>query len=222
MVQPLRDLVQRAHRRRPARHLHLLGLGLRGRRERGVRELRRGSGPGGRRLDAHLSCSSTSSSRPPPGVWRHTTCSIDNSNDVLSVLGTKRLRVSVGQAADHRRAHVGVRFDPDDDPAHRAHDALDVALGCDPADLRPGPSAVSDADVLDASAWACCRSSGRCCSSVQPGAGRARRLDHRARLLGLLLLRLHGARVRRVLPEAALQELSRSSSSPGCCRCSAA
>ena len=45
------------------------------------------------------------------------TSSATNSNDVLNALGQGRLRLALGQAADHRRAHVGVRVDPDDDPA---------------------------------------------------------------------------------------------------------
>ena len=40
-----------------------------------------------------------------------------NKDDVLSALGTGRLRLAVRQAPDHRRAHLGLGVDPDDDPA---------------------------------------------------------------------------------------------------------
>ncbi len=56
VVQPVRPVVQRAHRRRPARDLHLLGLGLGGRRQRGVGDSAEGPGQGGRRSRRSCSC----------------------------------------------------------------------------------------------------------------------------------------------------------------------
>ena len=62
----------------------------------------------------------------------------------------KRLRLALGQAPDHRRAHVGVRVDADDDPADRADDAVDGEVGRDPGGVRADSSALPDADRLDA------------------------------------------------------------------------
>ena len=64
----------------------------------------------------------------------------DNSDDVLSALGKDVARLAVGQAADHRRAHVGVGVDADDDPADDALDAVDGDARRDPAALRSHPS----------------------------------------------------------------------------------
>ena len=61
-----------------------------------------------------------------------------------------RVRLAVGQAADHRRAHLGLRVDADDDPAHRADDAVDGPLGRDPEGVRKRPSALPHADRVDA------------------------------------------------------------------------
>ena len=52
---------------------------------------------------------------------------IDNADDVLSVLGERGVRLAAGQDPDHRRAHLGGRVDADDDPADRAHVAVDGA-----------------------------------------------------------------------------------------------
>ncbi len=60
----------------------------------------------------------------------------DNSNDVLSPLAHGVLG-PVPHPADHLRAHLGLRLDPDDDPADRPHHVVDGALGCDPQRLRP-------------------------------------------------------------------------------------
>ena len=53
----------------------------------------------------------------------------------------------MGQAADHRRAHLGIGVDPDDDPANGADDALDGALRRDPQGVRPHPSQYLTPDV---------------------------------------------------------------------------
>ncbi len=52
----------------------------------------------------------------------------DNQEDVLNALGTGVLGEPLEQAADHRRAHLRVGLDADDDPADRPHDAVDGAL----------------------------------------------------------------------------------------------
>jgi hypothetical protein len=69
-----------------------------------------------------------------------------------------RARLRVGQAADHRRTHLGVGVDPDDNPADLADDTLDGLEASDPSVLGPHPSAPSDAehvDHLDGSALDC-------------------------------------------------------------------
>ncbi len=50
-----------------------------------------------------------------------------------------RVRLPLGQAADHRGAHLGVGLDADDDPADGAHHAVDGLLEGDPA-KRSGTS----------------------------------------------------------------------------------
>ena len=55
------------------------------------------------------------------------------------------LRLAAGQAPDHRGAHLGVGVDPDDDPAHGAHDAVDGALRVDSEGVRRDPPALPDA-----------------------------------------------------------------------------
>ena len=90
-----------------------------------------------------------------------------NQEDVLNALGTGVLGSTPGQAADHRRAHLGVGLDADDDPADRPHDAVDGALesGHEPALARA--QALPDPDRLDARLRRCSRSSSRssCCCS---------------------------------------------------------
>ena len=203
---PFVDLVQRARRRRAARDLHLLGLGLRRRRQRGVGGVGRGARPRRGRLDAPARAHLRRRLDRGAGIRRHRRRSETNSNDVLSVLGNERLRLAVGQAADHRRAHVGVRVDADDDPAHRADDAVDGALGRDPEGVREHPPALPDADRLDARHGRALDRLDGPARRAEPGAGRPRRLDHGARLLDLLLLRLHRARVRVVLPARPVHE----------------
>ena len=61
----------------------------------------------------------------------------------------RRARLAVGQAADHRRAHLGVGFDADDDPADRAHVALDGGPRRHPEAVREHPPPLSDAVDLD-------------------------------------------------------------------------
>ena len=51
-----------------------------------------------------------------------------NQEDVLNALGSGVLGSTLEQAADHRRAHIRVSLDANDDPADRPHDAVDGAL----------------------------------------------------------------------------------------------
>ena len=73
-----------------------------------------------------------------------------NSNDVLSVLGTRVFGSPWDKLLIVAVLTSGFRFDPDDDPADRPYDVVDGALEGDPADHRPHPSQVPDAERLDA------------------------------------------------------------------------
>ena len=206
VVQPVRPVLQLADPRRAARDLHLLGLGLGRGRQRGVARLGRRAGKGGHPLDdparpdlchRHDGRDRRSPARSSSARTRPTS----SSRSGHGVFGSP-----VGQAADHRRPHVGVRVDADDDPADGADDAVDGEVGRDSGGVRQDPSALSDADRLDArDGCALGRVDGRA-GRVQHEPERPQRLDHRARLRGLLLLRLHRPRLRLVLPEAAVQE----------------
>ena len=209
MVQPVRPVVQLAHPRGAARDLHLLGLGLGGRRQRGVARLGGGAGQGGRALDDPARADLRQRRRRRLSRSPARSSSARTQNDVLKPLGKSGLRLAVVQAPDHRRAHVGVGVDPDDDPADGADDAVDGEVGRDSGGVREDPSALPDADGLD-------DRDGRALGRVDGAAHRVRleperpqRLDHGARLRGLLLLRLHRPRLRLVLPAGAVQERAR-------------
>ena len=77
---------QRARRRHPARDLHLLGLGLRGQRQRGDRERRRGLRQGGGRLDVHPARHLRLRRDGGAGVRRARSSLIDNQSDVFAPL----------------------------------------------------------------------------------------------------------------------------------------
>ena len=62
-----------------------------------------------------------------------------HKDDVLSGLGTDVFAIAARQAADHRRAHLGGGLDADDDPADRAHVAVDGAR-CGRSRRRSRPS----------------------------------------------------------------------------------
>ena len=127
-----------------------------------------------------------------------------NQEDILNALGTGVLGEPLEQAADHRGAHLGVGLDADDDPADRPHDAVDGALESGHEPARPRAQALPDADRLDARLRrALDRHHGRPAAALRK---RARRLAHGDRLPDLLLLRLHGRRLRVVLPPRAAQE----------------
>ncbi len=73
-----------------------------------------------------------------------------NQEDILNALGTGVLGEPLEQAADHRRAHLGVGLDADDDPADRAHDAVDGALESGHQPARASAQTLPDPDRLDA------------------------------------------------------------------------
>ncbi len=89
-----------------------------------------------------------------------------NSNDVLNAARQGRVRLALGQAADHRRADVGLGVDPDDDPADGADDAVDGEVGRDPDGVREDPPALPDADCLDARDGCALGRVDGCCSSA--------------------------------------------------------
>ena len=60
----------------------------------------------------------------------------DNSDDVLSSLGKRRAGLAARQAADHRRADLGLGLLPDDDPARHALGALDGRQARSAEDVR--------------------------------------------------------------------------------------
>ena len=112
--------------------------------------------------------------------------------------GQRRARSRRREVPDHRGADLGGRLHADDDPADRAHDAVDGQVGRDPRGDRQNPPALPDPDGVDLGLR---HPVGRDRGSVDPDLGnRARTLGCRARDPGLLLLRLDGLRVALVLP----------------------
>ncbi len=73
-----------------------------------------------------------------------------------------RARLAARQAADHRRADVGVGLDADDDPADRAHDAVDGALRRRSRSSSATSTRASSARASRRSGWAPSR---RSCTS---------------------------------------------------------
>ena len=73
----------------------------------------------------------------------------DESGDTLGLLGAEVLGYAIGQDRGHRGAHLGGRLDADDDPADRAHVAVDGAGEGDAREPRGHPPALSDAARLD-------------------------------------------------------------------------
>ncbi len=74
----------------------------------------------------------------------------ENQADILNALGNGVLGSDARQAADHRRAHLRLGLDADDDPADRPHDAVDGPLESGHRAARARAQALSDADRLDA------------------------------------------------------------------------
>ncbi len=73
-----------------------------------------------------------------------------NQEDVLNALGTGVLGGTLEQAADHRGAHLCLGLDADDDPADRAHDAVDGALESRHEPPLPRSQTLPDPHRLDA------------------------------------------------------------------------
>ena len=71
-------------------------------------------------------------------------------------VGHAGVRLAVGQDPDNRGADLGGGLDADDDPADRAHVALDGARQGDPGEVRRGPPALLHAVLLDDLGWASC------------------------------------------------------------------
>ena len=83
----------------------------------------------------------------------------DNSGDVLSVLGSAVFgsyghRAVPRPAADPHGAQLGRGVDPDDDPAHGAHHAVDGDLQGAAEGVRQDAPALPDAHRVHASPWA--------------------------------------------------------------------
>ena len=80
--------------------------------------------------------------------------STDNPDDVFAALGERRARLAAGQAADHRRADLGVGLDPDHDPADGPHRAVDGGARRHPEAFAQDPPPVPDASDVDGLGWA--------------------------------------------------------------------
>ncbi len=89
--------------------------------------------------------------RPGQPATTPTTSSLAIGPDLFgnSVLGHIGLAAAVGLDPD-----VGLRVDADDDPADRAHHAVDGGLQGPPGVVREDPPALPDADRLDDRRWA--------------------------------------------------------------------
>ena len=149
--QPLRDELRRPRRRAAARGVHLLGLGFRGRGQRGVRGPGRGPGQGGGRLDDPARADLRRRLGGVAVIPRR------RLPDQRSKPGRRpqrprhgRARRTPEQAADHRRAHLGLGLDPDDDPADGPHDAVDGALESRHQPALARAQTLPDPDRLDA------------------------------------------------------------------------
>ena len=124
----------------------------------------------------------------------------------------RRARIRMGQAADRLRAHVGLVVDADDHLARGALLAVDGRAQGVPQEIRRHPPQVPVARVLDAVVR------GRFGRVVRgPDTDQSQRrpgqLHPRPRFRHRLLLRADGLRLRLLLPQAHLQERSRTSSS---------
>ena len=194
----------RAGRRRPPGRVHLLGLGQRRLRQRGIQGQRQRARAGRSHEHDPARPDLRGGGHRGPGLRRHDLPEAPRRRRAQRA-GRAGPRLAARQAPDHRRAHLGLGIDADDDPADRQDHAVDGPLRLDPQDLRADPPALSDARRLDAR-------DGRRLADLDAGhhqrqPERAQRLDHRDRLPDRLLLRAHRLRLRRLLPQGALQEL---------------
>ena len=180
----------RADRRRPPGGVHLLGLGQRRLRQRGIR--------GQRQRPRAAAVMSTILLvliyvvvATAAQAYAGTTFLKHHGDDVLSALGGPGAGLAAGQDPDHRGAHLGLGIDADDDPADRQDHAVDGPLRLDPQELRHGSTrAILTPDVSTLVMGAVSLVWTLVHHQRQPE--RALRLDHRARLPDRLLLRVTG------------------------------
>ena len=132
VVQPLRCQLERAGRRTAARHLHLLGLGLGRRGQRGVPRPPSRAGQGRGRLDADPAADLRRRRRRRAGLPRHAVPRRQFGRRPERARDG-RVRIAARQAADHHRADFGLGVDADDDPADGPDNALDGEVELDPA-----------------------------------------------------------------------------------------
>ena len=187
---------------RPDRGLHLLGLGHDGHGERGDRGLGRDAGPRGDRLDADPASRTyvivTVAALAFGGPER---LANDDSDDVLGVLGQRRLRQRPArQDRDHRGAHVGGGVDARRRSCRpRARRCRWRARKAHAGEARRDPPALPDPARLDDLLMGV--DLGRL---VRRPDARLRehpvRRDRRARPDDRLLLRHHGVRLHDLLP----------------------
>ena len=145
LAQPVRhQVVRRDEQRPPARDLHLLGLGHGRLGQRGDRGRDRDAGPRGGREHVPAARDLRRRLVRGPGLPRRQLPEQQLRRRARRAR-QGRARVAVGQAADHRRAHVRVGLDADDDPADDARDALDGEPRRAAEVVRQDPSALPDA-----------------------------------------------------------------------------
>ncbi len=116
LVQPVLDRLGRAHRRRPARRVHLLWLGLRRGSQRGDRVQREGPGKAAVISTVLLLVIYPRRLGRGPGLGRHRPAQQELRRRPQRP-GDAGLRLAVGQAPDPRRPDLRVGVDADDDPA---------------------------------------------------------------------------------------------------------
>ncbi len=156
---PVRDQHQRDHRRHAARRVHLLGLGHDRIRQRGNRGLDRGAGQGDGRQ--HADPARDLRDRGGRGtVLRRARRAEAQQGRRAERTRRRGFRLPARQDPDHRRAHVGVGLDPDDDPADRPHDAFDGPREGHAERVGKSASALPDARLSRPSRWAWRRSFG--------------------------------------------------------------
>ena len=139
LVLPLRPAGRNdgAGQRGAARRLHLLGMGQRRLRQRGVTRRRQRPRQGGG--DEHDSAGADlrrrrrgSAGLPRPAL------SHQQRRRRARRARPQRARLPARQAADHHGADLRLGLDPDDDPADGPHHALDGSLRLDPASRSVG------------------------------------------------------------------------------------
>ncbi len=163
LVQPVRDPQLRcARRRRAARRIHLLGLGFGRQRERGDRGSQHGAGPLGGHLHVHPDRDLRARGDRRPGL-RRPQQSGHQPDGRIRAPRQGRARLGTRQDPDHRRAHVSLGFDTDDDPADGADDAVDGPFRARSRGGSARSSRGSSPPASRRSRWGRCRWSSMCC-----------------------------------------------------------